>query len=271
VAAAAAADSDRDPYSGAPLPPRRHEAASPITDHFYARVSYYVPQVRTELRVDPSGPPGTLGTPVNAENVLGLARRLHRGTAEFMFRLRERSKVRLHYFETDRENTQLLASDIVFGNQTFLAGQQVQSLLQWRQFDLTYTYSLLRTRHFELGTGVGLYFLQVDASGEVPSTNQRQEVSAATPFPALPLDLSWAISSRWAVTARGAYLKATLSGFRGWYADLHEDLQYRWGPNFALGLGYSSIRTSLTRRGGSFPGAFAMSVSGPEAFARFSF
>jgi hypothetical protein len=70
---------------------------------------------------------------------------------------------------------------------------------------------------------------------------------------------------------RGAYLKATLSGFRGWYADSNEDLQYRWNPNLAIGLGYASIRTSLNRRSGTFPGAFAMSISGPEAFVRFSF
>ena len=31
------------------------------------------------------------------------------------------------------------------------------------------------------------------------------------------------------------------------------------------------IRTSLSRTSGSFPGAFAMSISGPEAFVRFSF
>jgi len=77
---------------------------------------------------------------------------------------------------------------------------------------------------------VGIYFLQVDAIGQVPAQNQRQEVTAATPFPALPLDLTWRISSRWAATVRGAYLKATLSGFRGWYADSHEDIQYRWNP-----------------------------------------
>jgi hypothetical protein len=111
----------------------------------------------------------------------------------------------------------------------------------------------------------------VEAIGQVPAQNQRQEVTAATPFPALPLDLTWAISSRWAAVVRGAYLKATLSGFRGWYADSHEDIQYRWNPNFAIGLGYAAIRTSLNRSGGTFPGAFAMSISGPEAFVRFSF
>jgi hypothetical protein len=211
------------------------------------------------------------GTPVNGENNLGLPNRLRQGRVEFMFRLRERSKVRVDYFEADRSGSKVLANDVVFGNQTFAAGQLTQTSLDWRQFDITYTYSLVRNDRFEVGTGVGIYFLQVDAIGQVPAQNQRQEVTAATPFPALPLDLTWRISSRWAATVRGAYLKATLSGFRGWYADSHEDIQYRWNPNFAIGLGYAAIRTSLTRRGGSFPGAFAMSISGPEAFVRFSF
>ena len=270
--APAFADRDHDPNSGAPLPPHRHETPSPITDHFYIRGTFYDPQVRTHLRVDPSqAVPGVTGTPVNGENILGLPNRLRQGRVEFMFRLRERSKVRVDYFEADRSGSKVLANDVVFGNQTFAAGQLTQTSLDWRQFDITYTYSLVRNDRFEVGTGVGIYFLQVDAIGQVPARNQRQEVTAATPFPALPLDLTWRISSRWAATVRGAYLKATLSGFRGWYADSHEDIQYRWNPNFAIGLGYAAIRTSLTRRGGSFPGAFAMSISGPEAFVRFSF
>jgi hypothetical protein len=268
--APAFADRDHDQNSGAPLPPHRHETPSPITDHFYIRGTFYDPQVRTHLRVDRSFQ-GMTGTPVNGESDLGLPSRLHQGRVEFMFRLRERSKVRVDYFEADRSGSKVLASDVVFGNQTFAAGQLTQTSLDWRQFDITYTYSLVRNDRFEVGTGVGIYFLQVDAIGQVPARNQRQEVTAATPFPALPLDLTWRISSRWAATVRGAYLKATLSGFRGWYADSHEDIQYRWNPNFAIGLGYAAIRTSLTRRGGSFPGAFAMSISGPEAFVRFSF
>jgi len=270
--APAFADRDHDPNSGAPLPPHRHETPSPITDHFYIRGTFYDPQVRTHLRVDPSqAAPGVTGTPVNGENNLGLPDRLRQGRVEFMFRLRERSKVRVDYFEADRSGSKVLANDIVFGNQTFAGGQRTQTSLDWRQFDITYTYSLIRNDRFEVGTGVGIYFLQVDAIGQVPAQNQRQEVTAATPFPALPLDLTWRISSRWAATVRGAYLKATLSGFRGWYADSHEDIQYRWNPNFAIGLGYASIRTSLNRSSGTFPGAFAMSISGPEAFVRFSF
>jgi hypothetical protein len=263
---------DRDPNSGAPLPPGKRASASPITDHFYVRAAFYSPQVRTNFRIDPSfAAPGVTGTPVNGENDLGLPSRLYQGRVDFMFRLRERSKVRVDYVEADRSGSKTLTHDIVFGNDTFAAGQLAQTSLDYQQFDITYTYSFIRNNHVEIGTGLAVYFLQLDAVGQVPAQFQRVEVSAATPFPALPLDLTWAISSHWAATARGAYLKADVSGFRGWYADLREDLEYRWNPNFTLGLGYASIRTSLNRSGGSFPGGYGMSISGPEASVRFSY
>jgi hypothetical protein len=272
AAVPALAQSDRDPYSGAPLPPRGRETPSPIWDRFYIRGTFYDPQLRTNLRVDPSfAGPGVTGTPVSGERDLGMPGRLRQGRVDFMFRLRERSRLRVDYFEADRSGSEVLAHDVVFNNETFAAGQLTQTSLDWRQFDVTYTYSPVRNDHVELGTGIGVYFLQVDAIGQVPAQNQRQEVATATPFPALPLDLTWRIGRRWAVNGRAAYLRVNLSRFRGWYADLEEDVQYRFNPNFALGLGYTSMRTSLTRRGGVNPGVFGMSISGPEAFARFSF
>jgi hypothetical protein len=269
---AAPALAERDPQSGAPLPPKKKEPANPITDHFSVRAAFYSPSMNTNLRVDPTNaPPGVTGTPVNAESDLGLPDKMHQGRVELMFRLRDRNKVRLDYFEADRSGTAVLNRDVVFGNETFLAGSETNSSLDWKQFDITYTYSFIRSERFEVGTGIAVYFLQADAIGFVPATNQRQEVSAATPFPALPLDFVWVISSRWAVTAHGAYLRAHLAGFDGWYVDYQADAQYRWNRNFALGVGWAAIRTSLERSGGVNPGTFAMSATGPQAFFRFSF
>ena len=263
---------DRDPYSGAPLPPGKHEAASPITDHFYIRAAYFAPKFNTTFRVDPSSaPPGTMGTPVNAENDLGLDHRQHKGRVDFMFRMRDRNKVRVDYYETNRSGSQTLANDVIFGNQTFPAGQVAQTTFDLQQFDITYTYSFIRNNRFEVGTGLAAYFLQLDLIGAVPAQNLRQEVTAATPFPALPLDFTWCISSRWAATAHAAFLKINHHDLSGRYWDNHADIQYRWVPNFVVGAGYSSIRTDLTHEGGSFPGVVNMTISGPELFVRFSF
>jgi hypothetical protein len=263
---------DRDPYSGAPLPPSKHEPASPITDHFYIRAAFYSPKYNTSFRVDPTNaPPGTTGTPVNAENDLGLPHRKPQGVVDFMFRLRDRNKVQVGYFETNRAGSQVLANDVVFGNQTFPAGELAQTTFDLQQFNITYTYSFIRNNRFEVGSGLALYFLQIDVIGAVPAQGLRQEVTAATPFPALPLDLTWCLSSRWAVTARAAYLKVNTHNLGGWYLDTHADIEYRWVNNFAVGAGYASIRTDLTHRNGSFPGVVNLTISGPQVFVRFSF
>ncbi|HUL45913.1 MAG TPA: hypothetical protein VLV25_02300 [Steroidobacteraceae bacterium] len=267
------AHAEVDKLSGAPLLPRPPEKTSPILDHFYVLAAFYSPVIHTDVRIDPTVgvPPGTLGTPVNAERDLGLKSRMELGKVEFAFRLRERHKMRVDYYQADRSAGHTLANTIVFGDQTFLAGQTVQTTINWRSFGLTYSYSLYRSDRFEVGTGLGLYFLQTEAIGQIPATGQQTDKSAAEPVPTLPLDLTWAISRRWAVTARGNYVKAKISGFDGSYTDLHGDLQYRWNPNFSLGLGFSSMRISLSGDSGSIPGVVSMSYQGPEAFVRFSY
>jgi hypothetical protein len=270
---AAPALADRDPQSGAPLPPKKHEVASPITDHFYVRASFFSPKLSTEVRADPTQP-GMTGTAINAENDLGLPSKLKEGRVEFMFRLRDRNKVRVDYFDADRDGNAVLANDIVFRNTTFLAGLPTQSSLDWKQFDITYTYSFIRNDRFEVGTGIAVYFLQFDAMMMQPqpfAIALQQDVSAASPFPALPLDATWCISSRWAATARVAYLKANFHTADGWYSDSHADLQYRWNRFLALGLGYTSTHTSLTSRTTGNPGRIDMSLRGPEVFIRFSY
>jgi hypothetical protein len=264
---------DRDPNSGAPLPPPKHASTpSPITDHFYIKAAYFAPKLRTSLQVDPSyAPAGVVGTLVSGENTLGLPERLHEGRVEFMFRMRERSKVRLDYYEANRSGSSTLSNDIVFGNNTFAAGSLTQSTLNFQMGDLTYTYSFYRSDRLEIGTGIALYLIESRLEGAVPATFQSQTVTAAGPIPALPLDFTWRISSKFAFTARGAYLRVNIDGGSGWFDDLHADAQYRWTPNFVLGLGYSSIHTSVTSTKGSNPGIFDMSISGPEAFLRFSF
>jgi hypothetical protein len=262
-----------DKLSGAPLPPRPPEKTSPILDRFYILAAFYTPVIHTDVRIDPTtgAPPGTLGTPVNAERDLGLKSRMELGKVEFAFRLRERHKLRVDYFQADRSASHTLANTIVFGDQTFLGGQTVQTTVNWRSFGLTYTYSLYRSDRFEVGTGLGLYFLQAEAIGQIPATGQQTDKSAAEPVPTLPLDLTWAISRRWAVTARGNYVKAAVSGFDGSYTDLHGDLQYRWNPYLSLGVGFTSMRIALSGDSGSIPGTVGMSFKGPEAFFRLSY
>jgi len=264
---------NRDPYSGAPLPPAKFLQPSPITDHFYLAVSFFYPKFNTFIRADPTPHPPTvtMGTPLDGEQDLGWAARLAQARVEAMVRMRERNKLRVDYFEADRSGSVLLANNVIFGNEVFAAGQQLESSLDWRSISVTYTYSFYRSEQLEIATGLAGYAIQTQAQAAVAATFQQQTVSASGGFPALPLEVTWCPSRRWSFNARGAYFKANVHDFSGWLEDLHADAQYRLNSDFALGLGYSLLHVSLERSSMSSPGRVDMNVTGPEAFIRFSF
>lgn len=265
---------DRDPRSGAPLPPERHrENPSPITDHFSIEGIFFPLSVDTTLRLDPSHPiPGgsPTGTLVSGERDLGLANRLYQGRIELMLRLRKRNRVFVDFEDVTRSASPVLTRQIQFGNEVFDEGEQAVVSMGWRIFTITYAYSVYRSDWLEVGTGLALNLVQAQAQGDVAAQGERQDVSTANEFPTIPLDVTWLVSRRIALTARAQYFGATVGTFSGSILDLRADAQYRLTPNFALGVGYSLERISVELHTGSFPGLIATDVKGAQAFFRVS-
>lgn len=267
---------EHDRWSGAPLKPDKdRKTPSPITDRFYVRGTFFNPAISTTLRVDSASPgpglPGIPGTVISGEKDLGLTSRNPQGRIEIMFRLRERNRLRVDYFESNRRGDHVIARPILFGNETFLVNDRVTSSVQWRQFGLTYTFSVLRTDRFELGTGLGVHFVEAEARGEVTAKQLRQQVSGAGAFPTIPLDFTWRISRSFAMVARAQYLHAKVNNFEGSMGEYHGDFQYRWKPNFSVGAGYTIMRSFIQVNDAHFPGLFRQNVRGPEAFFKVSF
>jgi hypothetical protein len=267
---------ERDPWSGAPIKPDKNRwTPSPITDRFYVRGTFFNPAISTTLRIDAASPgagvAGTAGTIVSGEKDLGLDSRTPQGRIEIMFRLRERNRLRVDYFESNRRGDQPLARQILFGDEIFEVNDRATSSVQWRQFGLTYTFSALRTDRLELGLGVGVHFVEAEARGAVDAKQLRQEVSGAGAFPTIPLDFTWRISRRFSMVARGQYLRVAHNNFEGSMGEYHGDFQYRWKPNFSVGAGYTVMRSFLQLQESHFPGMFRLNVRGPEAFFRVSF
>jgi hypothetical protein len=267
---------ERDRWSGAPIKPdKNRKTPSPITDRFYVRGTFFNPAISTTLRIDGASPgggvPGTPGTVVSGEKDLGLDSRNPMGRIEIMFRLRERNRLRVDYFESNRRGDHAISRPILFGNESFLVNDRVTSSVQWRQFGLTYTFSALRTDRFELGLGLAVHFVEAEARGEVTARQLRQEVSGAGAFPTIPLDFTWRISRRFAMVARAQYLHASVNNFEGSMAEYHGDLQYRWKPNFSVGAGYTIMRSFLAVNDAHLPGFFRQNIRGPEGFFKVSF
>ena len=250
------------------------EPASPITDQFALRASGFFGNVKTEGRVDdPAAPTG--GTPFSLENDFRLKPQVRQARAEFIFRLRERGRLRVNLWELMRTGVTNPPTTIVYGGNTFRPTDRVSSEFNWRQIDLTWTYSFLHRKRFELGAGLGLHLIEVEAIADAklppPARPAHEDFSGAGPFVTAALDGTWRITKRFSFSARGQYLKLTVSSVKGSLADYHGDVQFRWRPNLAFGIGYESTQTRLEVKNNNPNGFMRLATRGPEAFVRASF
>jgi hypothetical protein len=252
------------------LKPESLGIASPVTDHFYMRATYYQPSVTTELRLDANN--GTTeGTLLNAEEDLGLDDVINQGRVEFDVRMGERSHMRVDYFKLSRFHQQALPRTIEFGDFTFPEDTMFRTTLDWRVFAMTYTYSFFRGERFEAGLGLGLHIIQAKASGGQPGTLNRESESEVGIFPTIAATAAFRITNRFSVTARGQSFSAAPEGFEGTMSEYHLDLQYRWRKNLAFGIGYTQMVTELEVTDAETPLLFNMDTTGPELFVRASF
>ncbi|MFI4869730.1 MAG: hypothetical protein ACHQDD_10345 [Steroidobacterales bacterium] len=254
-----------DDYS----PPPPLPVASPITDHFALRAGFFWGSIDTFGRFDSAK--GVEGTPFTAEHDLGLTDQARQIDVEIIFRLEERSRLRVNFLDTRRGAERNIDRNIQYGDQVFLVNNLVQSEFDWRQMDLTYTYSFLRGERYELGAGLGIHLIEADANAKIPGTPQFADFSGAGPFATLALDGTWLIAKHWALSARAQYLRLTIGSVGGMMGQYHTDLQYRWRRNLAFGLGYTLRKTELDVRNADPSGVMRLRIDGPEAFARLSF
>lgn len=244
--------------------------ASPITDHLAIRAGALIGTASTEGHVDDPNST-TSGTQISLENDLGLTPDVHQGRVEFIFRMRERNRLRVDMWELNRSAVASPSSDIVYGNIVLTPADQVVTNFDWRQIDVTYTYSFLRGRRYELGAGIGAHAIQGDSDERVWARAVHESFTGAGPFATLALDGTWLISERFSFNARAQYMSLNFNSNRGSLGDYHADVQYRWLPNIAFGIGYESTHARVEVRGSNPNGEMQLNIHGGELFVRASF
>lgn len=252
----------------------RAPVVSPITDRFALRALYFKGSADTRVRLDSSAVPPVPGTVIDAEGTLRLDDAVDLGRMELWFRFGDRTRLRVDYFKLNRFGATVLDGDLSFGDDLYLAGESIESSLDYRSLSFSFLYSFLRREKFELAAGIGVYLVDVQAAAEAVDRNAREEESGVAPVPTLALDGTWRFARRWSLNARGQYVSTTIDGIDGTLGEYHADVQYRWKRNLAVGLGYSALDVDIDvdpASGHDFPGFFRLKTDGPEFFLRFSF
>ena len=109
------------------LKPKSLELASPVSDLFYVRGTYFQGTVDTVLRVDTTGATEPNGTVLSGEDDLGLDDVVDQARMEFDIRMGERNHMRIDYFKLDRFSQQVLPRDIDFGDFSFDEGDEFRA------------------------------------------------------------------------------------------------------------------------------------------------
>jgi len=250
-------------------PPALPADPSPITDHLALEALYFWGRVSTFGQFD--GGQGQIGTPLSAENNLGLSNQAYQPRFELMFRLRPRHRLRVNFFDLRRNGSSVPDTTILYGDQAFQAGRPLQSSINWRQMDLTYTYSFLRGDRYELGAGLGAHLLEAEATAQEPGTPLRVDYNQAGPFATVALDGTYLIARRWSFNARANYMHLTVHDFSGELEDYHADVQYRWRRSFAVGVAYDYSQAQVTIRNQDPSGILQLRINGPQLFLRVSY
>jgi len=251
------------------LQPPKQSIASPITDRLAVRGIFYAPRISTEIRNDADD--GTAGTPISAEDTLGMADQMNQGGIDLMFRMLDRHRIRAAYYQQKRSGDQVLDEPIRFGNDVYQVNDRVISDMDLRQLDVVYTYSVLRRETVEIGLGLGLHLLQMEGTLEVPARFEEEEDSVAGPFGTVAADGTWRFTRRFSLNARANYFKGHSGEVHGSYMNWHADVQFRWKRNFAIGAGWSYNRMYVNSAEDDDSGLFRHEYKGPEAFIRVSY
>ena len=242
---------------------------SPFDDHVRLTAGLLSATADTELRLDADD--GTRGTPLSAEDDLGLADRDEFADIEAEVRIRERHFVRFNYFRLDRSATALLARDIQFGNDLFESGDEVESTLDLREFTATYGYRFLRKPRFEMYGSFGIHLTEMIAEGRVRARNLREEEQEVAPLPALGLGFEMSFTDRIFASVFVDYLKANVNDFEGEILDARFTALYRFNRNLSAGLGYFFLDRNVDSFDPDDSGHFKLTDSGAELFLRMSF
>lgn len=239
-----------------------------VEDRLRVEVNLFAASPQTDLRVDES--PTAQGTPINAEDDLGLDDFKLLPQVEFTLLPGEHHLVRLSAFAVHRSAQKRIEKNISFDDEDYLINERVDSRLDLTMFGLTYGYRFLVRQRGELTATVGIQVADVEANAVVRSRVVRESESGIAPLPLVGLEGRFDFTPRLAAEARAQYLTVNVSDVDGSILDARLALTWRFNPYLAIGLGYRTFQIDVDSRDEGTPGIVDLSVDGPLLFVRAS-
>ncbi|MET0533312.1 MAG: hypothetical protein ABW171_03725 [Steroidobacter sp.] len=239
-----------------------------VEDRFRAEVMLLGAGFDTDLRIDPTL--AMQGTTINAEDDLGLDESDLLALGEITLLPGDRHLIRLSGFGMRRRAQKIINRTIVFDDQTYLAGERVNSTLNMTMLGLTYGYSVVKLQQLDVALTFGIQVVEVEANAVVTSRVVRDPETGVTPLPLAGIEGRYDFNQRWSVEARLQYLSVEFEEIDGSVLDARVALTWRKNPYLVFGLGYRQFGVEVDSRDIDTPGRVDTQMAGPLLFMRAS-
>lgn len=149
-----------------------------------------------------------IGTSVRLEDEFDMDDNTDSFRADLYWRLGRRHRIDIGWFDIDRNGTRTIERDIRWGELEFDVGASVTAELQTDVIPLRYTYYVLAGEDHELGLGLGIYgmLLQARMRGQVTASSggsgggvtveDSQSFYTPVPLPVISMQGGWAFADR---------------------------------------------------------------------------
>lgn len=209
-----------------------------INPRLYIRTGYYLPNLRTSLRLDGQ----RLGTEVSLEDTFNLDEDLGVFRADVQYSLTKRSTLVASYTSIKRSNSAVLKEDFEFEDVIFEEGSGIKFNFDVDYIAATYRYNLFNELNWNGGFSAGLRGVIINTGANARINQETRSASASFVAPALLLGVHYSAYLRprllVSYSLEGLYLE--VADLQVNIIESNASLQYFFTKKVGAGLAFST-------------------------------
>jgi hypothetical protein len=235
-----------------------------IEDRFRLEVDILHANYETQIRLDET--PQNPGTLISAEEDLGLDDSDTVLQLELTLLPGDHHLVRLSGLSMRRSGYAYLTRTIEWDDETYTAGQRVDSRINISMIGLTYGWLPFRTDRYEFGVTAGVQIADVEMNAEVRSQEPEEAEEGIAPIPFVGIEGRYDFSRRWSIDGRYQYLSLSKDDLDAKITDARIAIRWRKNQHLVLGLGYRLFDLNIESLDEDTPGFVNLGMKGPMLF-----
>jgi hypothetical protein len=219
-------------------------------DRFYNQFgAYLIGNTNTLMAAEYKG----VGAIIDTGELLDMDTQLNVGRISGYWRFHRHHRLDYAFYNIKREGAKTIQEDLEWNGETFVAGTNVNSLLETQTAKINYSWSFYRNEKVELGIGGGLHITQIKAAldGTIYSGDPaspvvqagREEIDVTAPLPVAGLRASYAVNSKIRMRLAADVFALRVADIEGNLRDTRLGVDWRFSKH--VGLGGSLISTDL--------------------------